>query len=125
MSFPQQRPRRMRRTPALRALMRESHRQAAYVGTDNVETRYLVNDVAVKHKIPWVYGACVGTEGRAMSIVPGVTACLRCLFSQPPGPGELPTCDTAGVLAPVANIVASIQVAMAMKLLGCANSEAT
>jgi adenylyltransferase/sulfurtransferase len=86
-------------------------------GTDNVDTRYLINDVAVKRNVPWVYGACVGTEGRAMAIVPGSTACLRCVFPQPPGPGELPTCDTAGVLAPVANIVASIQVTMAMKLL--------
>jgi adenylyltransferase/sulfurtransferase len=86
-------------------------------GTDNVETRYLINDVAVKHKLPWVYGACVGTEGRMMSIVPHQTACLRCVFPQPPGPGELPTCDTAGVLAPVANIVASLQVTIAMKLL--------
>jgi adenylyltransferase/sulfurtransferase len=86
-------------------------------GTDNVEARYLINDVAVKHGVPWVYGACVGVEGRAMAIVPGKTACLRCIFAHPPGPGELPTCDTAGVLGSVANIVASIQVTMAMKLL--------
>lgn len=86
-------------------------------GTDNVETRYLINDAAVKHALPWVYGACVGTEGRAMAIVPGQSACLRCVFPQPPGPGELPTCDTTGVLAPVASIVASIQVTMAMMLL--------
>jgi molybdopterin-synthase adenylyltransferase len=86
-------------------------------GTDNVETRYLINDLAVKHNLPWIYGACVGTEGRAMSIVPGKTACLRCLFAQPPNPGELPTCDTAGVLAPVANIIASLQVTLALKLL--------
>jgi adenylyltransferase/sulfurtransferase len=86
-------------------------------GTDNVETRYLLNDAAIKHNVPWVYGACVGTDGRAMSIVPGKSACLRCVFAHPPAPGELPTCDTAGVLAPIANIVASIQVTMAMKLL--------
>jgi adenylyltransferase/sulfurtransferase len=86
-------------------------------GTDNVETRYLINDVAVKHGVPWVYGACVGTTGRMMGIVPGKTPCLRCIFPQPPGPGELPTCDTAGVLAPAASIVASLQVAEAMNLL--------
>jgi adenylyltransferase/sulfurtransferase len=86
-------------------------------GTDNVETRYLINDAAVKLGVPWVYGACVGTEGRVMSIEPGVTACLRCLFPQPPGPGELPTCDTAGVLAPVAAMVASAQVVATMRIL--------
>ena len=86
-------------------------------GTDNVETRYLLNDAAVKHRVPWVYGACVGTEGRAMSIKPGMTACLRCLFPQPPGPGELPTCDTAGVLGPVAGMVASAQVIAAIRIL--------
>jgi adenylyltransferase/sulfurtransferase len=86
-------------------------------GTDNVETRYLLNDVAVKHGIPWVYGACVGTGGRAMGIVPGKSPCLRCLFPDPPGPGELPTCDTAGVLAPAANVAASVEVVEAMKIL--------
>jgi adenylyltransferase/sulfurtransferase len=86
-------------------------------GTDNAETRYLINDVAVKHQLPWIYGACVGTDGRSMSIVPGKTACLRCLFRQPPAPGELATCETAGVLASVANMTASMQVTMAMKLL--------
>ena len=86
-------------------------------GTDNVETRYLLNDVAVKHGIPWVYGACVGTEGRVMAIRPPDTACLRCVFPEPPGPGELPTCDTAGVLGPAAAIVASLQAVAALKIL--------
>ena len=86
-------------------------------GTDNVETRYLVNDVSVKHGIPWVYGACVGTEGRVMAIRPGATPCLRCVFPEPPGVGELPTCDTAGVLGPAAAIVASLQSTAAIKLL--------
>ena len=85
-------------------------------GTDNAETRYLINDAAVKLGIPWIYGACVGMEGRVMSIRPGVTPCLRCIFPQPPGPGELPTCDTAGVFAPAAAIVASLQVTAAIKL---------
>lgn len=86
-------------------------------GTDNAATRYLVNDVSIKHGIPWVYGACVGTEGRVMTILPGQTPCLRCLFPEPPGAGELPTCDTAGVLGPVASVAASLQALSAIKLL--------
>jgi molybdopterin-synthase adenylyltransferase len=86
-------------------------------GTDNVETRYLLNDLAVKHGLPWVYGACVGTEGRVMAIRAGVTPCLRCLFPEPPGAGALPTCDTAGVLGPLAGVVASLQAVAALKLL--------
>ena len=86
-------------------------------GTDNIETRYLINDVAAKNSIPWIYGGCVGTEGRIMTIVPGSTACLRCVFPEPPAPAELQTCDTAGVLGPVAGVVASLQAADAIKLL--------
>ncbi len=86
-------------------------------GTDNVATRYLVNDVSIKRAIPWVYGACVGTEGRVMTIRPGEGACLRCIFPEPPAPGELPTCDTAGVLGPVAGVVGSLQAIAAIKLL--------
>jgi molybdopterin-synthase adenylyltransferase len=86
-------------------------------GTDNVATRYLLNDVAVKHRIPWVYGACVGVEGRMMAIRPGESPCLRCVFPNPPSPEELATCDTAGVLAAAASVVASLQAVAAMKLL--------
>ena len=88
-------------------------------GTDNAQTRYLLNDVAVKHGIPWVYGGCVGTDGRVMSIVPtlGETPCLRCVFPDPPSPGELATCDTAGVLGPAASAVASLQAVAALKIL--------
>ncbi len=86
-------------------------------GTDNVETRYLINDVAVKHGIPWVYGACVGVEGRVMVVKPGESPCLRCIFPDPPLPGELVTCDTAGVLAAAAMVVASLQVTEAIRLL--------
>jgi adenylyltransferase/sulfurtransferase len=93
-------------------------------GTDNVETRYLLNDVSVKHGVPWVYGACVGTEGRVMTIRPPETACLRCVFPQPPEAGELPTCDTAGVLGPVAGAVASLQAVAAIKVL-TGHAEAT
>ncbi len=86
-------------------------------GTDNVETRYLLNDVSVKHGIPWVYGACVGMEGRAMAVRPGQTPCFRCVFPEPPAALELATCDTAGVLGAAAGVVASIQAALAIKQL--------
>jgi molybdopterin-synthase adenylyltransferase len=86
-------------------------------GTDNAEVRYLINDAAVKRGVPWVYGGCVGTSGRVMAVMPGKTPCLRCLFPEPPGAGELETCDTAGVLAAAAAIVASLEVAAAMKIL--------
>ncbi len=86
-------------------------------GTDNVETRYLINDASVKHAIPWVHGACVGTEGRVLAIRPRHGPCLRCIFPNPPGPGELPTCDTAGVLGPVAAVVGALQAVAAIKIL--------
>ena len=66
-------------------------------GTDNFETRYLVNEVAVKHRVPWVYGGAVGVGGAVMTILPGKSACLRCIFPETPS-GTLPTCDTAGIL---------------------------
>lgn len=91
--------------------------------TDNIEARYLINDFCVRESMPWIYGACVGTEGRVMPVIPGTTPCLRCIFPTPPAAGELPTCDTAGVLAPAAGVVASIQAANALKLLsGCADA---
>jgi len=86
-------------------------------GTDNLETRYLVNDVAVQGGVPWVYGACVGVEGLVLTVIPGQTPCLRCLWDEPPPPGSLPTCDTAGVLATAASVVASFQATEALKLL--------
>lgn len=86
-------------------------------GTDNVATRYLINDVSVKHDVPWVYGACVGTEGRVATLQPGKGPCLRCIFPKPPDPQELPTCDTAGVIGPVASVVGSLQALAAIKLL--------
>jgi molybdopterin-synthase adenylyltransferase len=73
--------------------------------------------VAVKHLINWIYGAAVAMEGRVMTILPGRTPCLRCVFPEPPSPGELPTCDTAGVLGPVSTIVGSLQATAAIKLM--------
>ena len=86
-------------------------------GSDNFEIRYLINDVAIKHNKPWVYGGAVGSEGMTMTIIPGETPCLRCVFEAAPAPGETGTCETAGVLAPIVSIVASYQATEALKLL--------
>jgi adenylyltransferase/sulfurtransferase len=86
-------------------------------GTDNFEIRYLINDVAVKLGKPWVYGGSIGSHGQTMTILPGETPCLRCVFEAAPAPGEAATCETAGVLSPIVNIIASYQVTEAIKLL--------
>ena len=86
-------------------------------GTDNFETRFLVNDAAVKLDIPWVYGGCVGAEGQTMTILPRETPCLRCLMHDCPPPGSTPTCDTAGILGPAVGVVASLQAVEALKIL--------
>jgi molybdopterin/thiamine biosynthesis adenylyltransferase len=86
-------------------------------GTDNFEIRYLINDAAVKLGKPWVYGGCIGSHGQTMTILPGETPCLRCVFEAAPAPGETGTCETAGVLSPIVNIVASFQAAEAFKIL--------
>jgi len=86
-------------------------------GTDNFEIRYLINDAAVKLNKPWVYGGCIGSHGQTMTILPGETPCLRCVFEAAPAPGEVGTCETAGVLSPIVNIVASYQAAEAFKIL--------
>lgn len=86
-------------------------------GTDNFETRFLLNDYCVKYEKPWVYGGCLGAEGQTLTILPGETPCLRCLIQEPPPPGESPTCDTAGILGPIINIVASLEACEAIKIL--------
>ncbi len=86
-------------------------------GTDNVETRYVLNDACVKAEIPWVYGGAVGTEGLLMGVLPGQGPCLRCAFPDPPPTGSLATCDTAGVLASTTVTVAALQVAAGLRLL--------
>jgi adenylyltransferase/sulfurtransferase len=86
-------------------------------GTDNFEVRYLINDTAVKLGRPWVYGGSIGSHGQTMTILPGKTPCLRCVFEAAPAPGEAGTCETAGVLGPVVSIVASFQAAEAFKVL--------
>lgn len=85
-------------------------------GTDNFETRYLINDWAVSRGVPWIYGAAVGSYGLAMPVMPGRTACFRCIYPEPPG-GAQPTCETAGVLNAITSVIASLQVAGALKIL--------
>ncbi len=86
-------------------------------GTDNFETRYLINDAAVKLSKPWIYGGVIGSEGQTMTIVPGQTPCLRCLIETAPPPGMTPTCETAGVLGPAVAVIASFEAIEAIKLL--------
>jgi len=86
-------------------------------GTDNFATRYLINDACVKHKTNWIYGAAVGSYGVTMTIRPQQTACLRCVFEEAPPAASAPTCDTAGVIMPIINVVSAIQIAEAFKLL--------
>ena len=85
-------------------------------GTDNFDTRYLINDFAVSRGIPWIYGAAVGSYGLTMPVLPGRTACLRCVYPEPPS-GAQPTCETSGILNAVVSLVASLQVADALKIL--------
>jgi hypothetical protein len=86
-------------------------------GTDNFATRFLINDFAVKHGKPWVYGGCIGAEGQTMTILPGETACLACFMADVPPPGTTPTCDTAGIIGPAVGVVASFEAAEALKIL--------
>jgi molybdopterin-synthase adenylyltransferase len=86
-------------------------------GTDNFETRFLLNDACLRARRPWVYGACVAAHGLALAIRPGVSPCLRCVIGAAPDPGSLATCDTAGVIAPIVQVIAGIQAAEALKLL--------
>jgi adenylyltransferase/sulfurtransferase len=86
-------------------------------GTDNFATRFLVNDFAVKHGKPWVYGGAIGAEGQTMTILPGETGCLACLMPEAPPPGTTLTCDTAGIIAPIIGVIASIEAAEALKIL--------
>jgi molybdopterin-synthase adenylyltransferase len=85
-------------------------------GTDNFETRYLVNDYAVKYSVPWIYAAAVGSYAVTLNILPGETACLACVFPDPPR-GMVETCETAGILNSAVNLVASIAATEALKFL--------
>ncbi|WP_342048441.1 thiazole biosynthesis adenylyltransferase ThiF [Bacillus sp. OTU530] len=83
--------------------------------TDNFETRFLINDVAQKYNIPWIYGACVGSYGLTYTILPGETPCLSCLLESIPL--GIATCDTAGIISPAVSMVVSHQVTEALKIL--------
>lgn len=90
-------------------------------GTDNFETRYLINDFAVQQGIPWIYGGAVGSYGISMPIVPGSTCCFACLYPEPPTQVQ-PTCETAGVVNVLTSSIASFQVSLALQLLGACQS---
>ncbi|HET7441240.1 MAG TPA: ThiF family adenylyltransferase [Terriglobales bacterium] len=85
-------------------------------GTDNFETRYLVNDYAVQRDVPWIYAAAVASYGVTLNVLPGKTACLACIFPEPPA-GSFETCETAGILNSAVNLVAAIEATEALKLL--------
>jgi molybdopterin/thiamine biosynthesis adenylyltransferase len=91
-------------------------------GTDNFETRYLINDYAVKNSLPWIYAAAVGSYAVTMNILPGETACLACIFPEAPG-GMIETCDTAGILNSAVNLAASIAATEALKILTGAHEQ--
>jgi adenylyltransferase/sulfurtransferase len=86
-------------------------------GTDNFETRYLVNDACVKAGIPWIYGAALGATGMVMSVLPGETPCLRCVFPVGQAAGAVATCETAGVVGAIVTLVAALQWTEAVKIL--------
>jgi len=86
-------------------------------GLDNLETRLLINDVSLKHKIPWVYGGAISSSGMTMNIIPDETPCFRCVWNNPTGTGIALTCDTAGVISPAPFIIGSLQTVEAMKIL--------
>ena len=86
-------------------------------GTDNFQTRYLINDFAWQNNVPWIYGACVGSTGVSCAFIPESFPCLRCLFEDEPPPGTSPTCDTAGIIWPAVGTVVSYQIAAAFKIL--------
>jgi molybdopterin/thiamine biosynthesis adenylyltransferase len=92
-------------------------------GTDNFEARYLLNDFAVKSSLPWIYTAAVGSYGVTLNVLPGKTACLACIFPDPPR-GAFETCETAGILNSVVNLAASIAATEALKLLVGAEEQA-
>jgi len=85
--------------------------------SDNFDVRFLINDYAIKNRIPWIYGACVGSYGLTFPVLPGESACLRCIFESAPPAGISPSCDTAGVIGPIVSVIAGMQAAEALKIL--------
>ena len=101
------------------ATVREILRDADVVvdGTDNLETRFLINEAAIESNIPFVYGGAIATYGMAFAIRPPVTACFRCFNPKAPPPGSLPTCETAGIFNAASAMVGAIQAGEALRLL--------
>jgi molybdopterin/thiamine biosynthesis adenylyltransferase len=87
-------------------------------GTDSVAAKFAVNDAAVARGVPLVHAGAVGTRAQLLTILPGETACYRCLFEEPPPPGEVVSCEQAGILGPVVVAAGSLQAAEAIRLLG-------
>jgi adenylyltransferase/sulfurtransferase len=87
-------------------------------GTDNFETRFLINEWSIRAGVPWIYGAAVGAYGLTFPIIPGRTGCLACVFETAPPPELTPTCETAGVVGPITGAIASLQAGEALKILG-------
>ncbi|NLI48275.1 MAG: thiazole biosynthesis adenylyltransferase ThiF [Acidobacteria bacterium] len=92
-------------------------------GTDNFETRFLMNELAVRLDTPYIYGAALSGVGTIMPVVPGRTPCLRCIMPEPPEPGTVPTCDQVGVIAPVVRMVAAQEAALAMRVIVAGREE--
>jgi molybdopterin/thiamine biosynthesis adenylyltransferase len=86
-------------------------------GLDNFETRLLINDVALKHRIPWVYGGAIASSGMTMTIIPGESPCFRCIHPFLPDSDTAPTCETAGIVGTVPAIIGSLEATEAMKIL--------
>ena len=101
----------------LNAVKRLSDVDCIIDGTDNFETRFLINDLSIRFGIPWVHAGIVGASGQSMCFVPGKTACFRCLLPEPPPAEQMQTCDSAGVLGAAVGVIASWQAMEAIKIL--------
>jgi molybdopterin/thiamine biosynthesis adenylyltransferase len=85
--------------------------------TDSPATKFLINDVCVELRVPFVYGGVLGVSGQAMTVLPGATACLRCLFEEPPDEAEIANCREAGIIGPVAGAIGAAQAAEAVSFM--------
>ncbi|HTY54702.1 MAG TPA: HesA/MoeB/ThiF family protein [Candidatus Binataceae bacterium] len=92
-------------------------------GTDNPEVKFLINDVCIATRKPFTYGGVLGLRGQAMTVIPGRTACLRCLFEEPPLDAEIASCRDAGILGPIAAAIGGIQAAEAIAFISGATPE--
>lgn len=86
-------------------------------GTDNFETRFLINDFSVREKMPWIYGAVLGSYGIGFPVLPDSTPCLRCIFPKMPPSGSVETCETAGIIGPVIHAITAFQVTIALQVM--------